>query len=183
MFNYINRKLEMCLTFVFLVVFFVLSSSDISSLEKDEYLLKAAFLGRLPHFIDWNPPIEQNNKRNFIIVILGKDPFDGKIIDLYANSKIKNKPVKIIKTKELNDNYEPDLLFISYEDKNKVKTVLEKIKGKSILTVSDQEDYAKLGININFLIKSRRLRFNINTSNKNIHFNHRLLKLAENVFN
>jgi len=76
------------------------------------------------------------------------------------------------------------ILFINISDKNKLKAILEKLKGKNILTISDANGFAKLGGIARLYTKDDKINIQINleaAKEENIIISSKLLKLAEIV--
>lgn len=152
----------------------------------NEYEDKAVQLGRFAQFINWpdSTAIKERNKP-FVIAILGDKDFAKTLIQVYRKEKIKNKPVNIRVIESANDIGEPHILFIPQTKKNEIISIISFIKKKSILTVSDSEDFLNFGVMIVFVFDGPRLLFDIhNTAAKEagLDINFRLLESARHVF-
>ena len=141
----------------------VLPLCSFMQFQAEEYQLKAAFLERFTRFIDWpNGSDVENSSRPFVIGVLGENPFDEILEEIYSKQKIKNKYVKTIYISEISEINKCNLVFISKSYQKKIQQVISYTKNKPILTVSDSKDFAKKGVLINFIIKDNKLRFEIN---------------------
>jgi len=145
-----------------------------------EYTLKAAFMEKFTHFIDW-----PNNPRNiFYVCIIGKNPFNGTLKSLAASSRIKNKPTKFMTLDNLNSLPDCNILFISKSKRKTLNEILNSVQNKPVLTISDTPGFAQHGVIINFVhSKDDNVQFEINhrvALNAGLKISSRLLKLAVN---
>jgi len=103
--------------------------------------LQAVFIGRFAKFIEWPSQAQEA----FHITIVGQNPFGNLLSKLYANKKIHGKPVKIRHIENISQIGQPQLLFITVKDKQKLKQILEYAQQNAILTVSDQRGFTDRG--------------------------------------
>lgn len=129
--------------------------------QTTEYMLKAGFLEKFARFTEW-PNI---NKTEFKICVLGKNPFKKDLDKMYAKVKIKNLAVKLEYIENINELKNPDILFISSSERSNLSEILNQIKEKPILTVSDTRGFAQKGVIINFYETAQgTIHFEINKS-------------------
>jgi len=127
-----------------------------------EYEIKVAMIGKFTFFIDW-PEDYIKNSENFIINIIGAEKYVLPFKEIFKNKKIKNLPVNIIYTKGINDVIsDSHIIIINKRIKNKLNKILNIVKNKPILIISDNESLAKLGAHISFFIKNNKIKFKIN---------------------
>lgn len=130
--------------------------------QTSEYEMKAIAFEKLSLFIEWPAHTFDKAKEEFIIGILGKNPFGNNLEEVYKVRKIKNKNVKIIYIKDIYQVADCHILFISKTEKNELKKILDFTKTKPILTIADSEGFAEAGCFINFYNYENKLRFEIN---------------------
>lgn len=155
---------------------------SIVSSQDREYQIKAEFLERFTRFIEWPAdPAVSNPSNQFILCIIGKDPFGPYLTELATAVKIQNKQIllrNIDSTKEI----EPcNLLFISNSEKLNLPYILNHTRAKPILTVGDSPGFGERGVLINFYQADAFIRFEINRSaveQSRLRFSSRLLKLG-----
>jgi hypothetical protein len=146
----------------------------------DEYTLKAIWIGKFTHFIDW--PSDIDKPENLTIATIGEDPFEGRLEDLYDDHKIWDKPVDIVHLKNLNDSIDAHILYIPPKKLEQVSEIIEESKNKGILIIGDCEGYAEIGVHINFYIEENKVKFEINESairNSEFFISYRLLNIAK----
>lgn len=126
-----------------------------------EYKLKAGLIYNLAKFVVYPKSSFEKNSDRFTVGILGKDPF-GNEMDILVDKTILDKKIKIIRYECIKDIKNCHMLFISRSEKANVKSILEKAEQKSILTISDMEEFAENGGMINFVTINNRIGFKVN---------------------
>ncbi len=127
-----------------------------------EYAIKASFIYNFTRFIQWPQNSFFSANDEFVIGIVGDNPF-GKNLDLLAaKKKIQGRKV-IVKYFPTPDKIRKShLLFITSIKKNKTKEIVNTFKTKKVLLISDTPGFAELGVAINFHIRKQKVRFEIN---------------------
>ncbi len=174
--THINFSLQIIIVFLFI---FLLGSGTMLQAQSDEQTMKAVALEKLSLFISWP---ENTPSKEFVICVLNQNPLGDILEDVYKDKKIKDKKVKIVKIKNLQELTECQLLLIPTINKSELNKVLNYVKGKPILTISDSEGFAEAGCFINFYEYENKLRFEINQKsmeNAGFKIDYRLLKVSK----
>jgi hypothetical protein len=148
-----------------------------------EYQIKAVFLYNFTQFTEWPAEAFTQPDAPLIIGILGKDPFGRYLDETVAGEKISGHPLVVQRFNSIEDIKTCHILFINTPEK-KVAPSLESLSARSILTVSDINNFAKQGGMITFVTENNKTRIQINleaTKKANIALSAKLLKLAEIV--
>lgn len=152
------------------------------SAQKSEYELKAHFLGKFTHYVDWpGSNSADDTARAFIIGIIGDDPFNRQLEEIYQSVNLKGRPTEIRYFDRIDGDSRCDLLFIPATEKNRLKKILKAAVQNPILTVSDSPGFAEAGVLINLYVENNKIGFEINLDAVNksgLAFDYRLLKLA-----
>ncbi len=140
-----------------------------------EYHAKGVFIGRVSSFIQWPEGLGVNDKsRPFIIGIIGENPFFVKekgedapqnwLEEIYVQqkNKIKGKPVEVRLISDIDEIRGCNLLFISKSEKKMVPEIVAAARESHVLTFSDTDGFAKKGVHINLILKSGKLKYEIN---------------------
>ena len=159
-FHYSMEKL-----FVFLF-FIVLSHPNYALPTANEYDIKATFLYKLKHFIIW-PQLNFDTSSQFVICILGQDPFHEKLDLVIKAQPATENLVKILRITEIEQAQECQILFISESKQLWLDSILKWLDRKPILSVSDMPDFASHGGMIEFYKEEERIRLAINPQNVN----------------
>ena len=146
----------------------------------DEYTLKAIWVGKFTHFINW-PESSRNNQEFFTIATYNPNPFDNKLENIYKDYNIWDGPVRIIHIKELDDSTNYQILYLPPLKKEITEQIIEKTKKRGVLLIGDTKGYAEMGVHINFFLDEQRIRFEINESalrSSDFFVSYRLLNIA-----
>lgn len=148
-----------------------------------EYEIKAAYLYNFIKYIEWPPPGLPPGLDTITIGVLGENPFGPTLATL--NGKMAKDRKLVVK-----ENLSPaeldscQILFVSPSVKEQMPEILNQLRGKSILTVSETEGFAQQGGIINFIAEKNKVRFEINTEaakRTGFTISSELLKLAKVV--
>lgn len=160
------------------------------SASEQEYRVKAAFLYNFIKFIDW-PKEKAADNNSITIGIVGKNPF-GKAFEPLRGKKAKEKKVIIKQFKSVEESKLPSdqieairkchVLFVCRSEVKHLKEIFKSVKGHSVLTVGDMEDFLESGGIINFLMEDEKVRFeihNIAAKRAKLDIRSKLLRLAK----
>ncbi|MBI9036718.1 MAG: YfiR family protein [Bacteroidales bacterium] len=143
--------------YIFLLILCIVNHFAYSQTTETE--LKVAYIERFTRFIEWPEKFENNTCR---IAVIGKNPFDMSLDELFANVKIKNQNTELIYTDRLSDLTNANLVFISGSEKKRIKEILTLIGEKPILIISDTKGFCDMGTHINMFLDGKHIRFEIN---------------------
>lgn len=127
-----------------------------------EYQIKAKYLYNLARFVDWPEHTFADSNSSYIIGILGKDPFGIDLEKTIEGKKINGRNFSVKRFKNYKNIQFSHILFINFTDPQKLDQAIKKIDNKFILTVGDAENFAHKGGILNFIIKDKKIRFQIN---------------------
>ena len=147
-----------------------------------EYQVKAAFLFNFTQFVEWPPSSFSTPQAPLVIGVFGKDPFGSYLKETIAGEKMDGHPLVIQHYSNIEDLRTCHILFINETETYKVKQVIESLKGRSILTVSDKPDFIKNGGMIRLFIENNKTKLRINpeaTKAANLVISSKLLRIAE----
>jgi len=130
--------------------------------QSTEYELKAVAFQKLSLFIEWPGNAFENSGNEFIIGVLGENPFGNLLESVYENVKIKDKKVKTVYFRNIEQAGKCHLLFIPKTSFKDLARIVDFIGTKPVLTIADSEGFAEAGCLINFYSYSGKLRFEVN---------------------
>ncbi|MFO7892060.1 MAG: YfiR family protein [bacterium] len=174
------------LTIVMLLLPFKLQAQMGFTIYPSEYQVKAKYLYNFTRFVDWPDQTFSHPDSPFIIGILGEDPFGIDLDKTVEGKKIKNRNFIIKRFKKFNDLKYCHILYIGIDDHGKRKKIIKKLSDRNILTVSDKKNFAQNGGIINFIIKDKKIRFQINfqaAQESNIQISSKILRQADIINN
>lgn len=117
-----------------------------------EYRVKAEFIERFTHFIDWPPSAFASAASPFVLCVVGETPVTTYLAQLAQRRRIKDRPVTLLQLKASVDLSVCHLVFIAADERPYLKQILAGIDGHPIVTVGDSEGYGRAGVLINLLL-------------------------------
>jgi len=126
-----------------------------------EYQVKAAFLYNFAKFVDW-PGEPAGTGAPLVITVFGKDPFGPALENIVLGRTVNGRPLVIRRTSRLEELLPCHILFISSSEKRRLAEILQALKSASVLTVSDMEEFLRLGGTVRFFVEENKVRFGIN---------------------
>ena len=146
-----------------LVLGLVLAVTAHGERAASEYQIKAAYLFNFTQFVQWpsNAFVEANAP--LTIGIVGEDPFGSALEDITRGEKVAGHPLVIKHLKAADDLSACQILFISRSEKDRADSIVESLRGKPVLTVSELDQFGQRGGIIRFVTKEQNVRFEINT--------------------
>jgi hypothetical protein len=173
----------------------------------NEYEIKAGYLLNFVEFVEWPAAAFAGPESPVVLGVIGRDPF-GAELDKLKGKVIHGRKLQIkrfkgalefrgqetpgrrqqdlalkqsTKTEELKSCH---ILFISASEKKHLPLILKPLKGISVLTVSETEEFAREGGIVNFLDGGERVRIEINldaAEQARLKISSKLLSLAKVV--
>ena len=149
-----------------LVVLFFLSTLELHGQEPvaKEFQVKALFLYNFTQFVQWPQHSFASPDAPLIIGILGEDPFGSYIDELVTGEAIDNHPIVVKRYANIEDVDHCHVLFMNITEKNEVKRMLDSLEHKPTLTVSETDNFARMGGMVRFLREDERIGLRINTT-------------------
>jgi hypothetical protein len=149
---------------------------------QSEYGLKSIFLYNFCRFIDWPDSAFASSNEPLIIGIMGDDPFGSSLNDTIKGKKYHSRPIRIDHYRTPADIRRCHLLFISHSNAGRLDPILAAVTGKTVLTVSETEDFLNRGGMITLTAEQNRVRLRINMAalqSINLTVSSKLLRVAE----
>jgi hypothetical protein len=127
-----------------------------------EYQLKAVFLFNFAQFVEWPPSAFADPAAPLVIGILGEDPFSGYLDETVRGEKVKDRPLTVRRYRSVDEITTCHILYVSRREQDHLAGILGRLRGRSILTVSDADEFARSGGMIRFLTEHGRIRLRVN---------------------
>jgi hypothetical protein len=157
-----------------------LQARDARSLE---YQVKAAFLFNFARFTEWPPASFSSPGAPFVLGVLGEDPFGDNLEQTVSGKSVHSRPLLVKRAATLQELGDCHILFVAGSEKRRLPEILEALKSRAVLTVSDVDDFVRSGGMIRLLPKGDTIRFEINARSAQevgLKISSKLLRLAEN---
>lgn len=179
--NHVLQKYYRIIIFFSACLFLFLKPvSEAGSSQLKEYHIKAAFLYNFANFVEWPPNAFSDDVAPIVLGVVG----NNQLVEILNAASLKPIRGRIILAKgfESMENLEScHILFVDQSEKDNLQQILNKIKSKSILTVSDMPGFAQRGGIIDFIEIDNQIRFEINLQaarQTNLIISSKLLNLA-----
>ena len=127
-----------------------------------EYDLKAAFLFNFAQFVDWPPESFTDERSEFVIGVLGQDPFGKSLDEIVVNETAHDRKVVVRRCRTVQEGAKCHILFVSRSETPRLNDILEFLDGQSVLTVGEVDGFSARGGIINFYLAHNRLQVKIN---------------------
>jgi hypothetical protein len=125
-----------------------------------EYQAKAQYLLRIARFTDW-PANPKPASGNFVIGVLGRDPFGPVLDEAVAGHGISGRPIVVKRFDEPEQIAHVDLLFVADSHRRSIARTLAQLAGAPTLTVADFEGFVGQGGAIELFLEDGRVQFRI----------------------
>ena len=149
-----------------------------------ETQLKAAFLVNFPKYVEWAAETAVQTNGPVVVATWGETNL-GEELRKMTQGKTINGRLVVFKILEENDNVaDSHVLFIPDSARRRVPALLEKLKGSSVLTVGESDDFLEKGGMINLARRDRKVRLEINlvsSRQANLKISSKLLSVADVV--
>lgn len=137
---------------------FLLGNAEKARAQDVDYKAYTLFLYNFMKYVEW-----PNNDGDFIIGVVGTTPVTKELHELAKNKKAKGRKIVVINIANPGDALLCNMIYIPSNKSSELKSITEKIKGKSILIVAEREGMAKKGAAFSFAIDDDdSLKFDIN---------------------
>lgn len=166
-----------CLAVLMLQLTTALSFADDKLVSEAQ--ARAAFLVNIARYVTW--PQQYND--SLVIGILGKGALGNEWHGV-TSKMFHGRRVKVLKSNELDELSECNLLYIEENNSKKLSRLLLTLRDRPVLTIGDSPEFLLLGGTLNMFVQDNRLAFSINLAQARsvgLEISSNLLKLASEV--
>lgn len=139
--------------------------------------VQAAYVFHLTRFVDW-PALPESEIR---ICVVGADALAGLITEL-SGREVKDRSLRVM-VDLVPDPTICQVLFIGPGERHAAE-LLARVRGRPVLTVSDEADFARHGGMVGFYMEAGKLKLEVNPElarTVNLRFSAKLLEVARSV--
>jgi hypothetical protein len=127
-----------------------------------EYRLKAVFLFNFAQFVEWPASAFPEPDTPLVIGVLGEDPFGAYLDETVRGERVNDRPLAVRRYRRVEEIGACHILFITGSEQGHLDQILDSLKGRSVLTVSDVVGFASRGGMIRFATERNRIRLRVN---------------------
>lgn len=171
---------------VVLVVIQVLALSAWAATETEtnEHQIKAAYLYRFAAYVEWPPSTFAEANTPVTIGVMGANEIVTELRKLGSERSANERGVKVRSLKPDDALTGIQILFISKQEPDELKRLLNTIQSQPVLVVTDTTDALDAGSIINFVPVDDHIRFEVSVvhaESKGIKISARLLGVAHRI--
>ncbi|WP_239027808.1 YfiR family protein [Geomonas subterranea] len=158
-------------------------TSPLGAEAPQEYQVKGAMVFNMAKYIDWPADSFSGSGAPLVVCSLGRGPFAG-ALEQYRGKTVLGHPLHVKRVQPGEELGECHLLVVSGVEKRYLAGILDHARKRSLLTVSDVPDFARLGGIIGLVDIEGKVRFEINVKaaqQARFKISSQLLKLARIV--
>jgi YfiR/HmsC-like len=149
-----------------------------------EYQVKAAYLFNFLKFVEWPDDASAEARGKWTIGIVGDSPVGDELIRLVEGKTVLGRELQVKKFQAADDLRHCNILFISPSEKRRLPSILASLRGSSVLTVADMDNFVRSGGMIQLVVENDSVRLAIDvgaTSRARLKVSSKLLSLARVV--
>jgi hypothetical protein len=148
--------------------------------------LKAVFVFHFSQFVDWPPTAYAAETEPFVIAVLGNDTFAALLEEVVRGEQVNKHPIQVRKVSSVEAAGPVHILFVDRSQSARFKQVVELVRNRSTLIVSDLDGATQRGAMIQLTNVNQRVGLRINVDSARaagLTLSSNLLRLAEVVRN
>ena len=149
-----------------------------------EYQVKAAYLFNFLKFVEWpgDPAADPNGK--WLIGFVGDSLVGDELTHLVEGKNVLGRDLQVKKYQAADNLRGCNILFIGESEKKRLPSILAALRGYSVLTVADIDNFIGSGGMVQFVVKDARVRVVIDvgaTRRARLRVSSKLMALARAV--
>jgi hypothetical protein len=126
--------------------------------------VEAVFLFNFTQFVSWPANAFATDTSPLVLCVLGEDPFGSYLDETIRDERIGARALALRRYSRIEDAGDCHILFISRSEAANLAAILQWLNGRSILTVSDAEDFGRRGGMVRFVVEEGRVRLRVNVA-------------------
>ncbi|HBL27533.1 MAG TPA: DUF4154 domain-containing protein [Acidobacteria bacterium] len=150
----------------------------------EEYSIKAAYLFKFTKFVEWPREAFQSDPGHHVFCVYRADPF-GEVLDrTLAGKQVEGRTAVVRRVKNLEELPRCQVVFLAAAEAAGLPKVLTALGETPVLLVGESPGFATRGGMVNFVLRERNVRFEINpraAAQARLKLDAQLLDLAEIV--
>ena len=146
--------------------------------------VKAAYLYNFAKFVEWPAHAFAGSNAPIRLCVFNQDPIEADLRKIVEGKSIANHSVAVVAVRTEAEYRACHVLFIRTAQGGQAKQILEGLRGASVLTVSDAEEFVREGGIIQFVLNNDRIQFEVNhkaAGDAQLEVSSRLLRVAKAV--
>jgi len=166
------------------MVWACLHPAPLHAQESLEYRVKAAFLYNFTKFVGWPKEAFETVDTPLSLCVAGENPFGGVLEDMLHDRTAQGRVLLLRLGDDVGDPQTCQVVFVPRTEDDRVAQILQKTRGRGVLTVGESQAFADAGGMIRLVLEDKKVRFDVNVSRAGedgLKVSSQLLKLARSV--
>ncbi len=130
----------------------------------EEYHVKGAFLLNFAKFVEWPAEAFHAPGDAIAICVLGANPFTAALEQAAGQVVVEKRTVVVRQIADPRQARQCQIVFVSVSERKRARSVLEAVKGASVLTVGESEGFIAGGGVIELRVEENKVRMEISPS-------------------
>jgi hypothetical protein len=132
--------------------------------QLSETQVKAEFVERFTHFVDWPPAAFRSPAAPFVVCTTGDSPLRAPLEKAVSRGQIQKRIVAVRQVRDPSNVEGCQILYLSPDTSSQLSAWLQRTNGRPILTIADTPGFGVRGTLVNLFVDgTRRVRFEVNT--------------------
>lgn len=151
-----------------------------------DYQVKAAYFYNFAKFVNWPTQDLSDSSAPLRFCIFRDHFFEAELNRIVKGKTVAGHPIQVLQVDAPEDSRKCNSLFVSSLQQRQNKHLLELLRGSSVLTVGETEDFVARGGIIAFVLENDRVQFVVNRRAANeagLTMSSKVLSLAKQVVN
>ncbi len=124
--------------------------------------LKADFIYTVAKFVEWPPETFADPGAPLVVAVVGEDPLGTALDTFLAGKRVKGRPIEVRRVRNPGDLGPCEVLFVGSSGPEDPRRLLGRVRGRSVLTVSEAEGFARAGGILEIEVRDGLIRFVVN---------------------
>ena len=124
--------------------------------------VKAVYVYNFASFVSWPSSSEHTPGLPFRICALGENSVSQLLPKVIDGEKVNGRPMEFHKIADSDTPIDCQILFVASQDRERIAAVLNRVQNQPILTVGEQNGFARTGGHIELRLSGSRIRLIIN---------------------
>lgn len=127
--------------------------------DYSEDAVKAAFVYRFAGYVEW--PEDSAPAQSFTIAVLGANEVAARLQALIGERSLRGKRVQVQRVSSIQEAGTAQILYIGAAHRGDLKTLVQGLGQRRVLTVSNEDQGLEMGSAINLITVDHRVRFEV----------------------
>jgi hypothetical protein len=147
----------------FVALFVVAGVCARAAQNPTEYQVKAAYIFNFLKFVEW-PEDSPDPRGKWVVGFVGDSPVGAELERLFDGKEVLGRTLQVKKFQAGDSLHGCNILFISQSEKKRFASILATLRGSSVLTVGDTDDFVGSGGMIQLFVEDTRVRMTVDVS-------------------